>query len=101
MYVGRELENSEKHIFSTGLSDSGSVLARANMKYGLAKIHSLQSQYGLEPNAIFISAPDESPNKNTESWKNGISKGGKLIWGPGNEKLILLDGRPAVCGMLV
>lgn len=98
---GEELKKAEEHIFSTGLSDAGSILARCNAKYGLAKIHSLQSQYGADPNAIFISAPDESPNKNKTVWGNGISKGGKLVWGPGKEKLLILDGRPAVCGMLV
>jgi hypothetical protein len=97
----RLLKNAENHIFSTGLSDAGSVLARENMKYGIAKIHHLQSCYGIEPNAIFISAPDESPNKSRTAWESGISKGGKLIWGDGKEKLLILDGRPAVCGMLV
>ncbi|MFH1789185.1 MAG: hypothetical protein ABH834_07375 [Candidatus Altiarchaeota archaeon] len=101
MHEDNALKNAENHIFSTGLSDAGSVLARANMKYGLAKIHALQSGFGIKSDATFISAPDESPNKNKTAWTNGISKGGKLAWGPGNEKLILLDARPAVCGMLV
>ena len=101
MRKDKGLEKAKNHIFSTGLSDAGSVLARENMKYGIAKIHSLQSKHGLKSIATFISAPDESPNKNKTAWANGISKGGKLTWGPGNEKFILLDGRPAVCGMLV
>ena len=101
MHEKKALESAKNHIFSTGLSDSGAKLARENIKYGLAKLHSLQEQYGMEANASFITAPDESPNRNKTAWLNGISKGGKLSWGPGNEKMIVLDGRPAACGMLV
>jgi hypothetical protein len=41
------LARAEDHIFSTGLRDGGTQLCRANMKYGLAKIHWAQEQFGL------------------------------------------------------
>jgi hypothetical protein len=52
------LKRVEQHIFSTGLEDSGCRLGLANMKYGLAKIHWVQQEIGLDSDAIFISAPD-------------------------------------------
>ncbi|GAG91421.1 unnamed protein product, partial [marine sediment metagenome] len=38
-----------------GLGDSGSKLCKANMKYGLAKIHYWQESLGITPKATFIS----------------------------------------------
>ncbi len=95
------LEKAEKHIFSTGMDDSTSLLAKANMKYGLAKMHFIQEKFGLEPNATFVSSPDETISRNTGRWNRGISYGGKITWGSGKEKLIMLDTKPNACGMAV
>lgn len=95
------LERGSKHIFSTGIGDCASMLSRVNMKYGLAKIHLVQEKYGMEPNATFISSPDETISRNASRWDQGISYGGKISWGNGKEKLIILDTKPNCCGMLV
>ena len=95
------LEIAKKHIFSTGLGDIGSSLCRENMKYGIAKIHWVQEQLGMEANATFISGPDETVTKNKTRWKNGFGYGGKISWGDGTSKVIILDVMPNACGMLV
>lgn len=95
------LERANDHYFSTGLGDGASCLCRANMQYGLAKIHVVQERFGLDPDAIFISSPDETVTRNVNRWKAGFGYGGRLVWGSGKEKLIILDTMPNACGMLV
>ncbi|NYT00963.1 MAG: hypothetical protein GKB99_04500 [Methanocellales archaeon] len=95
------LEIAKKHIFSTGLGDIGSSLCRENMKYGIAKIHYVQEQLGMEVSATFVSGPDETVTKNKMRWKNGFGYGGKISWGDGTTKVIILDVMPNACGMLV
>jgi hypothetical protein len=95
------LSGAEQHIFSTGVDDACSRIAKANMKFGLAKIHYVQRSMGLEPNATFISSPDETITRNEVRWEEGISYGGKISWGDGKEKLTILDIKPNCCGMLV
>ena len=82
------------HIFSTGLRDGGTQLCRANMKYGLAKIHWVQEQLGLKPDATFISTPDMTITRNAARWKSGFGYGGKISWGDGNDELVILNVKP-------
>ncbi len=95
------LTRASDHIFSTGLDDSAHRLCCENMKYGLAKIHSVQNQSGMEPNAVFVGAPDATVTRNAHRWNNGFGYGGKLSWERGSEALIILDTLPNACGMLV
>jgi hypothetical protein len=95
------LERAKKHYFSMGLGDGSSYLCRENMKYGLAKIHVAQEKFGLEPNASFLSTPDETISRNLTRWRAGFGYGGKLVWGSGNDKIIILDVKPNACGMLI
>jgi hypothetical protein len=95
------LKRAEEHIFSTGLSDGTSHLCLANMKYGMAKMHFVQNKFGLAPDATFATTPDETVSRNTSRWEQGISYGGRLSWGSGREKFIILDTKPNCCGMLV
>jgi hypothetical protein len=95
------LHRAAEHIFSTGLDDSGARLGLANMKYGLAKIHLAQEALGLRPSAIFIAAPDLSVTRNSARWQSGFGYGGRLIWGDGDDALVILDLKPNCCGMLV
>jgi hypothetical protein len=95
------LLRAKNHIFSLGLRDIGSYLCRANMKYGLAKMHWVQEQLGFEANATFISGPDETISRNVTRWKSGIGYGGKISWGDGKDKFMILDVMPNACGMLV
>ncbi|MBD3312903.1 hypothetical protein GF345_00515 [Candidatus Woesearchaeota archaeon] len=95
------LERASQHIFSTGVEDSATELAKANMQFGLAKMHLAQEHYGLEPDATFISSPDETITRNKGRWNQGIGYGGKISWGAGREKLMVLDVKPNACGMLV
>jgi hypothetical protein len=95
------LKRAKGHFFSTGMGDGASILCRVNMKYGLAKIHLMQEQLGFKPDATFVSTPDETVTRNISRWKAGFGYGGKLTWGSGNDKLIILDGKPNACGMLV
>ncbi|MHA1950788.1 MAG: hypothetical protein ACW987_13065 [Candidatus Thorarchaeota archaeon] len=95
------LTRASKHIFSTGLDDSAHRLCVENMKYGLAKIHFTQNKLGLEPNATFVGAPDATITRNVRRWSNGVGYGGKLSWGEGSDKLVILDTMPNACGMFV
>jgi hypothetical protein len=71
------------------------------MKYGLAKIHWIQEELGYEPNATFISGPDETVSRNVTRWRQGMGYGGKISWGDGKNKFVILDVMPNACGMLV
>ena len=95
------LSRARKHIFSTGLDDSAHRLCCENMKYGLAKIHFIQNKYGLEPNATFVGAPDATITRKVRRWSYGFGYGGKLSWGDGSDKLVILDTMPNACGMFV
>ncbi|MFB0514700.1 MAG: hypothetical protein ACETVQ_03890, partial [Candidatus Bathyarchaeia archaeon] len=75
------IERAKQHIFSLGLNDVASYLCRLNMKFGLAKIQYTQYKLGMEPNATFISAPDETVTRNKVRWESGIGYGGKVSWG--------------------
>lgn len=95
------LDRAADHIFSTGLRDGGTHLCRANMKYGLAKIHCIQEQFGLKPDATFISTPDMTITRNAARWQSGFGYGGKISWGDGDNELVILNVKPNTCGMLV
>ncbi len=95
------LKKAEKYFFSTGLNDVSAQLSRANTIMGLAKIHSVQEQLGFSPNATFVSAPDLCISRNIEGWSAGFGYGGKLVWGDGNQELIILDVHPNACGTLL
>ncbi len=95
------LTRAKQFIFSTGLNDGASKLCKANMKYGLAQFHIIQEKYGLEPNATFISSPDETISRNAYRWNSGLGYGGRLIWGNGSDKLVFLNTKPNHCGILV
>ncbi|MBD3188134.1 hypothetical protein GF325_14955 [Candidatus Bathyarchaeota archaeon] len=94
------LDRAQEHYFSMGTSDGTSSLCKMNMKYGIAKIHYLQESLGMNPNGFFISTPDETISRNAARWNSGFGYGGKLKWGPGDEKLVILDVKPNYCGIL-
>jgi len=71
------------------------------MKYGLAQFHIIQEKYGLEPNATFISSPDETISRNAYRWNSGLGYGGRVTWGNGNDKLVFLNTKHNHCGILV
>jgi hypothetical protein len=95
------LKRAEEHIFSTGLSDSGARLALANMRYGLAKIHYVQEELGLRPDATFVAAPDLTVTRDPARWRSGFGYGGAITWGDGSAELVILDLKPNACGILV
>jgi len=95
------LKRAESFIFSTGINDGAAKLCKANMKYGLAMFQLIQEKYGFEPNATFISSPDETVSRNTYRWNSGLGYGGKIIWGNGDDKLVFLNVKPNCCGILV
>jgi len=95
------LKNSKRHCFFMGVDDSGAQLCKANMVYGMAKIHCLQRELGFESNATFISTPNMTITRNASLWKSGFGYGGKISWGDGDRELVILDIRSNGCGMLV
>jgi hypothetical protein len=101
MDIKKTLENAKQHCFLVGLNDSGAELCKANTVYGVAGIHYIQGQLGLNPNATFISTPDMTITRNTSRWQSGFGYGGKISWGTGDKELIILNTKPNACGMLV
>jgi hypothetical protein len=97
----RLLKHAKRSIFSLGLNDIASKLCRANAVYGLCKIQWMQRELGMEPDATFITGPDETISRNRERWQSGYGYGGRVSWGPGNEKLIVLNVMVNACGMLL
>jgi len=95
------LRNARNHCFFVGLNDSGAELCKANIVYGIAGIHYVQSQLGRTPNASFISTPDMTITRNTSRWRSGFGYGGKISWGENDDEFIILDVKPNACGMLV
>lgn len=95
------LKRAKSYYFSLGVDDGASSLCRWNFRYGLAKIHYAQEKLGKEPNATFISTPDETISRNKTRWQNGYGYGGKFTWGDSHDPLIFIDTKPNACGMLV
>jgi len=95
------LQNARDHCFFVGLNDSGAELCKANTIYGMAGIHWVQKKLGLTPNATFISTPDMTITRNVSRWQSGFGYGGKISWGKGDDKLVILNTKPNACGMLV
>ena len=94
------LVKARKHCFFVGLNDSGAELCKVNTPYGVAAIQYIQEKLGLPPKATFISSPDMTITRNVSRWKSGFGYGGKLIWGDGDDQLIILNTKPNACGML-
>lgn len=95
------LKRAKQSIFSMGVGDIASKLCRANAVYGLSKIQWMQKELGMEPDATFITGPDETISRNRERWQSGYGYGGRVSWGSGNEKLIVLNVMVNACGMLL
>jgi len=96
------LSRAKKYYFRTGISTSGaSKLAQINTAYGLSKVHFAQFTLGFNPNACFISTPDQTITRNEYRWDWGCGYGGKWVWGDGGEKIVFPDPKPNACGMLV
>ncbi|MFW9853824.1 MAG: hypothetical protein ACFFFG_02095 [Candidatus Thorarchaeota archaeon] len=95
------LSRAKSFIFSTAVGDSASKLCRLNFQFGLAKMHLVQEDLGLQSDASFISAPDCTISRNVHRWRNGIGYGGKVTWGDGSQPLVFIDTMPNACGMLV
>ena len=95
------LRNAKDHCFFIGLHDSGAELCKANSIYGIAGIHYVQRQLGMNPNATFIFTPDMTITRNVGRWKSGFGYGGKITWGEVDDEFIILNAKPNACGMLV
>lgn len=97
----KRLEQAWQHIFSLGLLDSGAKIGEKVMTYGLAKIHCLQEELGLKPNAFFLGSTDLTITRNVYRFNHGFGYGGIINWGNGKVKFIPIDVKPNACGMLV
>ncbi|MBW2263100.1 MAG: hypothetical protein JRG91_14095 [Deltaproteobacteria bacterium] len=94
----RLLERARERCFFLDLDDAGARLCRANMPYGIAKIHWMQRQLGHEPDASYISTPDSTVTRNIDRWASGFGYGGAIEW---SGEFFPLELKPNCCGMLV
>ena len=81
-----------------GVGDVGSALCEANVPFGLAKIHHVQEQLGIDPDATFVGAPDATITRNEARWSQGFGYGGVYAW---SGDFTVLDIKPNACGMIV
>lgn len=89
---------ARERCFFLDLDDAAARLCRANMPFGLAKIHWMQSELGLEPDACYVSTPDSTVTRNLDRWSSGFGYGGAVMW---SGDLVPLELKPNFCGMLV
>ena len=94
----RKLERAREHCFMGGVDDAGAKLCEANVPYGLAKIHHVQEQLGLPPDATFVASPDATITRNKNRWKQGFGYGGVYHW---TGDFHVLDIKANACGMMV
>lgn len=93
-----DLERAREHCFMGGVDDSGMRICEANIPFGLAKIHHVQKQLGVDPDATFVGSPDATITRNDNRWKQGFGYGGVYRW---SGDFTVLDIKPNACGMLV
>lgn len=91
------LSRAQEHCFLAGVGDAGEALCAANMPYGLAKIHHVQKQLGLPPDASFVGAPDATVTRNKNRWDQGFGYGGRIQW---SGDFAVLDIKSNCCGMI-
>ena len=83
--------------FFFDVDDAAARLCRANVAFGLAKIHWLQERLGIEPDATYISTPDSTVTRNIDRWTSGFGYGGAFEW---SGRVMPLELKPNCCGML-
>src|SRR5262245_27300882 len=93
-----DLQRAREHCFFAGVGDSGMALCEAVAPYGVAKIHHVQEELGLPPDATFVGAPDATITRNPQRWGQGFGYGGAYAW---SGELAVLDIKSNACGMLV
>jgi hypothetical protein len=91
------LQRAREHCFLAGVGDVGEQLCGANMPFGIAKIHHVQKELGLQPDASFIGAPDATVTRNVGRWNQGFGYGGRIQW---TGDFCVLDIKSNHCGMI-
>ena len=90
-------ERAEQRAFFFDVDDAAARLCRANVGFGLAKMHWIQERLGVEPDASYVSTPDSTVTRNIDRWTSGFGYGGAFEWtGP----FMPLELKPNCCGML-
>ena len=81
-----------------GVGDVGMELCEANVPFGLAKIHHVQHELDVAPDATFVGSPDATVTRNDMRWSQGFGYGGVYSW---SGDFTVLDIKPNACGMIV
>lgn len=91
------LARARDRSFFFDVEDAAARLCRANVAFGLAKIHWLQERLGFEPDATYVSTPDSTVTRNIDRWTSGFGYGGAFEW---SGRVMPLELKPNCCGML-
>lgn len=91
------LERADQRAFYFDVGDAAARLCRANVAFGLAKLHWLQEQLGFEPDATYVSTPDSTVTRNIDRWTSGFGYGGAFEW---SGRVFPLELKPNCCGMI-
>lgn len=91
------LDRAQQRCFFFDVDDAAARLCRANVAFGLAKIHWLQEKLGTEPDATYVSTPDSTVTRNIDRWTSGFGYGGVFEW---SGRMMPLELKPNCCGML-
>jgi len=99
------LEEAANHIHDFGSQDASDVLAKLNLKYGMAKlIWTFKKRNVSTENVFAVTSPDSGITRNKERWQAGFSYGCLLRW-PSKEEagstFAFPEIKPNACGMLV
>jgi hypothetical protein len=93
------LERARRRCFFLDVGDAAARLCRANMPYGIAKIHWMQESLGIEPDARYVSTPDSTVTRNRDRWPSGFGYGGVVEWS--GSGMVPVELKPNCCGVLV
>ena len=99
------LEEAANHIYDFGSQDASDILAKLNLKHGLAKLIWVLRKHKVDTENLFaVTSPDSGITRNKERWQAGFSYGCLLRW-PSKEEagsaFAFPEIRPNACGMLV
>lgn len=93
------MDRAHDYVFGPAGGDETSQLGDIVARIGIARLHILQTELGVPPDAYCILTPDRSPSRNSFRCRSGVVVGGVYIWGDGTREFVPLGFAPTACGL--